>query len=308
MSSPSWTEYSECPVCKRYFDCQRPPVSLLCGHSLCLPCTNHLERRICPFDNIGFDIDVSKLPINLALLKLSTRVANSCGAVESGSKQSSAIEDLEQKQADALHERIQDESCTQFYLDSCRHMDAAADLLTPAVPVSTGSGPTNGCAAPLLTRPMHKKLAGLVQSQLFHEQGRSKFMRSARSVGERACMEMLLLYQSQHSLANDLWAAVKLRGGQFLGPVLQEQILKAVFVVMSPRPRRSLQRKTLVEFVVHRLDKKVFSTVSKTSVGHVIHLMYRASCFQVSCLGDRTLILCLSLYDVVLVFLSWQSP
>lgn len=43
----------------------------------------------------------------------------------------------------------------------------------------------------------------------------------------------------------------------------------------------SLSRKTIVQFVVQRLLSD-FPQASKTSVGHVVQLLYRASCFNVS--------------------------
>lgn len=43
----------------------------------------------------------------------------------------------------------------------------------------------------------------------------------------------------------------------------------------------SLSRKNIVLFVVQRLSND-FPQASKTSVGHVVQLLYRASCFNVS--------------------------
>ena len=43
----------------------------------------------------------------------------------------------------------------------------------------------------------------------------------------------------------------------------------------------SLARKNIVMFVVQRLQDE-FPMASKTSVGHVVQLLYRASCFNVS--------------------------
>lgn len=43
----------------------------------------------------------------------------------------------------------------------------------------------------------------------------------------------------------------------------------------------ALSRKVLVMFVVQRLEPH-FPQASKTSIGHVVQLLYRASCFKVS--------------------------
>lgn len=306
MQAPLWSDYPKCPVCERVFSIERPPTSLLCGHSLCVPCTTHLRRGVCPFDGIPLDSSGFRFPVNLALLKLVTRESDSRVArdapeadenrSETSSSTASSLAKVQLKQSEELGECVQDPECLSTYEEACKQLDAVTEYLLPVSEAGSQSAlSVTGGKGPRLTRPLHKKLASLVQCQILHESGRSRLMRYARSVGERACTEMLLLHQNQASLVHDLWSAVKQRGGQFLGHVLQEQVLMAVYTVMSPTPRQSFQRKTLVEYVVHWLSTK-YPTVSKTNVGHVIHLMYRASCFQVciqSCLHVLCLCMCI---------------
>jgi hypothetical protein len=66
--------------------------------------------------------------------------------------------------------------------------------------------------------PMQRKLFIVLTCQLMEEEGQVKIMRAARSLGERAVTELLLLHQNPQQLAPSLWAAVRNRGCQFLGP------------------------------------------------------------------------------------------
>lgn len=54
-------------------------------------------------------------------------------------------------------------------------------------------------------------------------------------------------------------------------------------VLLALEDGSALSRKVLVLFVVQRLEPR-FPQASKTSIGHVVQLLYRASCFKVSTL------------------------
>ena len=82
--------------------------------------------------------------------------------------------------------------------------------------VSTSSASSSGSC--VLSKPMQRKLVALVNCQLVEEEGRSRAMRAARSLGERAVTELILQHQNQQQLSANLWAAVRARGCQFLGP------------------------------------------------------------------------------------------
>ena len=56
-------------------------------------------------------------------------------------------------------------------------------------------------------------------------------MRAARSIADRTVTELLVMHQNQQQLSTQLWTAVKNRGCQFLGPVMQEEALKLVLMV-----------------------------------------------------------------------------
>ena len=86
-------------------------------------------------------------------------------------------------------------------------------------------------------------------------------------------------HQNPQQLSANLWAAVRTRGCQFLGPAMQEEVLKLVLLALEDGS--ALSRKVLVMFVVQRLEPH-FPQASKTSIGHVVQLLYRASCFIVS--------------------------
>ena len=133
-----------------------------------------------------------------------------------------------------------------------------------------------------LSRPMQRKLVTLLNCQLVEEEGRARAARSARSLGERSVTELILQHQNPQQLSANLWAAVRARGCQFLGPAMQEEVLKLVLLALTIENDSALSRKVLVMFVVQRLEPH-FPQASKTSIGHVVQLLYRASCFKVRC-------------------------
>lgn len=59
---------------------------------------------------------------------------------------------------------------------------------------------------------------------------------------------------------------------------MQEDALKLVLLALEDGS--ALSRKVLVLFVVQKLEAR-FPQASKTSIGHVVQLLYRASCFKV---------------------------
>lgn len=63
-----------------------------------------------------------------------------------------------------------------------------------------------------------------------------------------------------------------------LTTAMQEEALKLVLLALEDGS--ALSRKVLVLFVVQRLEPR-FPQASKTSIGHVVQLLYRASCFKV---------------------------
>lgn len=60
---------------------------------------------------------------------------------------------------------------------------------------------------------------------------------------------------------------------------MQDEVLKLVLLTLSEGAL--ISRKTLVMYIVQTL-RDDYPQVSKTCVGHVVQLLYRASCFNVS--------------------------
>lgn len=87
----------------------------------------------------------------------------------------------------------------------------------PAAEMSPFSGVASACPS-VLSRPMQRKLVTLVNCQLVEEEGRVRAVRAGRSLGERTVTELILQHQNSQQLSANLWAAVRARGCQFLGP------------------------------------------------------------------------------------------
>ncbi|XP_046391150.1 roquin-1 isoform X1 [Ischnura elegans] len=254
IQAPQWTEFLSCPVCRNEFDATlRSPISLGCGHTVCKTCLSNLHRKQCPFDQTSINTEIENLPVNFALLQL---VGASVPEIELNGN-------LKGLSTDELTNYLQAKKCIE-------------ELALYLKPFSSGNG---GGGTSVLSRPMQRKLVTLINCQLMEEEGRSRAMRAARSLGERTVTELILQHQNPQQLSANLWAAVRARGCQFLGPAMQEEVLKLVLLALEDGS--ALSRKVLVMFVVQRLEPH-FPQASKTSIGHVVQLLYRASCFKVS--------------------------
>ena len=194
---------------------------------------------------------IEKLPINTALAVLIDRNA-----------------DVEKLRPLAQH-GSNDQETTNNYNRCMVKMEKLATFLMPTSSNSTFS----------LSRPMQRKLVNLLNTQLLEEEGRWRAIKAARSLGERSVTELILQHQNPQQLSANLWAAVRARGCQFLGPAMQEEVLKLVLLALEDGS--ALSRKVLVMFVVQRLEPQ-YPQASKTSIGHVVQLLYRASCFKVT--------------------------
>ncbi len=83
---------------------------------------------------------------------------------------------------------------------------------------TAAAGPKTSASNSSVSRPMQRKLVTLLNSQLAEGEGRMRAVRTCRSIGERVANELVLLHQNPHHLSACLWAAVRTRGCQFLGP------------------------------------------------------------------------------------------
>ncbi|XP_053549251.1 roquin-1 isoform X11 [Bombina bombina] len=257
VQAPQWTDFLSCPICTQTFDeTIRKPISLGCGHTVCKMCLNKLHRKACPFDQTTINTDIELLPVNTALLQL-------VGA------------QVPEQQPITLCSGAED---TKHYEEARKCVEELALYLKPLSTARVGVG-LNSTTQSVLSRPMQRKLVTLVHCQLVEEEGRIRAMRAARSLGERTVTELILQHQNPQQLSSNLWAAVRARGCQFLGPAMQEEALKLVLLALEDGS--ALSRKVLVLFVVQRLEPR-FPQASKTSIGHVVQLLYRASCFKVT--------------------------
>ncbi|XP_041133864.1 roquin-1-like isoform X3 [Polyodon spathula] len=256
VQAPQWTEFLLCPICTQTFEeTIRKPISLGCGHTVCKMCLNKLHRKACPFDQTTISTDIEQLPVNTALLQL-------VGG------------QVPKQQPIALLTGVED---TKHY-DEARKCVEELALYLKHLSSTRGVG-LNSTTQSVLSRPMLRKLVTLIHCQLVEEEGRIRAMRAARSLGERTVTELILQHQNPQQLSSNLWAAVRARGCQFLGPAMQEEALKLVLLALEDGS--PLSRKVLVLFVVQRLEPR-FPQASKTSIGHVVQLLYRASCFKVT--------------------------
>ncbi|XP_019640712.1 PREDICTED: roquin-1-like isoform X2 [Branchiostoma belcheri] len=250
IQAPQWTDFLSCPICYNEFnENQRKPISLGCGHTVCQTCLGQFHSKQCPFDQTAITVDTDVLPVNYAILQL--------------------VNGDVQKSENGGLEGVSE--FTEYYQDAMECIEELALYLKPF----SGGGAGNNSP---LSRPMQRKLVTLVNCQLVEDEGRARAMRAARSLGERTVTELILQHQNPQQLSQNLWAAVRARGCQFLGPAMQEETLKLILLALEDGS--ALSRKVLVMFVVQRLEKQ-FSQASKTSIGHVVQLLYRASCFKV---------------------------
>lgn len=253
VQAAQWTEFLSCPICYNEFDSSgHQPISLGCSHTVCKTCLHKLHRKACPFDQTPISTDIDLLPVNCALLQL---VGTQVPDVRPVSLNTAA---------EVKHYEV------------CRVcVEELALYLKPI----TGAKGVATLSPSVLSRPMQRKLVTLVNCQLVEEEGRVRAVRAGRSLGERTVTELILQHQNPQQLSANLWAAVRARGCQFLGPAMQEDALKLVLLALEDGS--ALSRKVLVLFVVQKLEAR-FPQASKTSIGHVVQLLYRASCFKVT--------------------------
>ncbi|XP_028272985.1 roquin-2 isoform X1 [Parambassis ranga] len=253
VQAAQWTEFLSCPICYNEFDSSgHQPISLGCSHTVCKTCLHKLHRKACPFDQTPISTDIDLLPVNCALLQL-------VGA---------QVPDVQPVSLSCAAEVEHYEVCR-----AC-----VEELALYLKPISGAKGVAT-LSPSVLSRPMQRKLVTLVNCQLVEEEGRVRAVRAGRSLGERTVTELILQHQNPQQLSANLWAAVRARGCQFLGPAMQEDALKLVLLALEDGS--ALSRKVLVLFVVQKLEAR-FPQASKTSIGHVVQLLYRASCFKVT--------------------------
>ncbi|XP_060069767.1 roquin-2-like [Ylistrum balloti] len=277
VQTPAWTEFLSCPICYKVFDGKNLcPISLACSHTICRTCLSKLQQKKCPFDQNLINKSISELPINHALLQLvGVAIAPNCDNNVSVPQENINNYESARHCIEALALYLKPLSTSVVPGQVVNNGSTQVTAIGGSSVNSTGNS-LNNC---MLSRPMQRKLVTLVNCQLVEEEGRGRAMRAARSLGERTVTELILQHQNPQQLSSNLWAAVRARGCQFLGPAMQEEVLKLILLALEDGS--ALSRKVLVMFVVQRLETH-YPQASKTAIGHVVQLLYRASCFVVT--------------------------
>lgn len=210
MQAPNWTDFLQCSICTCKFDQGEVlPISLSCGHSLCTRCLGKLKTRTCPYDKVAIRADMEKFPSNAALLQLL------------GYKPTPLV-DKDNQQVLQLSEADQ-----SFYSRAVLAILEVAMFLQPLAEHGITAAVT------YLTKPMLKKLVAVVNCQCLECDGQARAVRAARSIADRMVTELLVMHQNQQQISTLLWTAVRNRGCQFLGPVMQEEALRLILRVRS---------------------------------------------------------------------------
>jgi hypothetical protein len=266
-SNQSYHEFLRCTICSHDFEydnCLYRPITLPnCGHTMCGQCIDIIRNQTkCPQDQISFginnnNISLDQLPTNYPLLIILYESLQ-------------LPEDNEERYGQCLSYMKLDDETKAFFNHTQLILGEIAILIKPIIN-------DKECQS-ILSRPMIRKIFSLLNSQYIDREGRLKALKAARSLGERTCIDFILHHQNPQQLTANLWSAVRSRGCQFLGPAMQEEVLKLILLALEDGS--ALSRKVLVLFVVQKLAPQ-YPRASKTSVGHVVQLLYRASCFKV---------------------------
>lgn len=232
------------------------PVSLSCCHTICKRCLTRLKTNTCPYDRTPIPLSMSSFPPNTALLSLLGFNLN----------------DWKHELVDILPSVIPNIDLPN-YSEAREAVEKLAMFLKPYIEQGVLQATVS------IPRPVLKKLVTLLNCQIVDVEGRGKALRAAHSIAERIITELLIMHQNPLQIPNLLWTAVRNRGCQFLGPIMQEEALRLILKVLESGSY--LSRKNIVLYVVQQLQSD-FPNASKTNIGHVVQLLYRASCFNVS--------------------------
>ncbi|GMR41526.1 hypothetical protein PMAYCL1PPCAC_11721 [Pristionchus mayeri] len=252
-----WAEVLCCPICVKVFTRQKVAVNLYCSHAVCTECIQQKMEgdHFCLTDKISGELPLSVLPRNKAMMSI-------VGVDLSKGLETYVDHDHSLQPSDKyLLQNIDESLC------------GMASYLRRIESERGGS-----VWSEVMSRTVQRKLVHLICLQLAEPSGRLRAARQARQIAERILCEAMQGSQNQQSLSHQLWTAVRTRGCQFLGPAMQEDVLNLILLTMSDRAL--IARKTLVMYVVKRLSE-TYPQTSKTCVGHVVQLLYRASCFHV---------------------------
>ena len=211
MQAPNWTDFLQCSICTcKYDQGEVLPISLSCGHTLCTRCLGKLKTRACPYDKVTIRPDMETFPANAALLQL-LGYNKPNPVVEKDNQRVALLSEVEQ----GYYGRA-----VQAILEIAMFLQALAEHGITA-------------AVMYLTKPMLKKLVTVVNCQSLEADGQVRAIRAARSIADRMVTELLVMHQNQQQISTLLWTAVRNRGCQFLGPVMQEEALRLILRVRN---------------------------------------------------------------------------
>ncbi|CAJ0567734.1 unnamed protein product, partial [Mesorhabditis spiculigera] len=225
----TWSEILCCPSCGEMFGIPREPVTSICGHIICRPCTHVYPGAYCPIDQAENRYSLQELPTNSAILSI-------VGVQKDVSHEIARLLAHYGRHPEEIN------SIVECHLN----LHVLAGYLRKANSERGGS-----VWSEVLSRTLQRKLVSLLCMQVVDDETKPKILRTLRSVAERVLSELLSHQQSSHSLSTQLWTAVRARGCQFLGPAMQEDVLKLILLTLSKGA--SIARKTLVMYIVQTL-------------------------------------------------------
>ncbi|CAI4224728.1 unnamed protein product [Auanema sp. JU1783] len=245
----AWSHVLCCIKCDKRFSSEDLPVNLACGHVICKSCVPSLSRT-CPIDETSGTHPFEEYPVNVPLLSI-------------------CVKDFEEE---LPHWHLANNELKKTLSSVEKDMLRLSSFLKKAESERGGS-----VFSELLSRTMQRKLVNLICFQLVEDEGRSRALKTCRALVDRIVAEIIAI-NSASNPSTQLWSEVRARGCQFLGPAMQEDVLKLILLALGNGAQ--IARKTLVIYVVQQMTED-YPQVSKTCVGHVVQLLYRASCFHV---------------------------
>uniref|UniRef100_A0A914HAJ1 Protein-lysine N-methyltransferase n=1 Tax=Globodera rostochiensis TaxID=31243 RepID=A0A914HAJ1_GLORO len=252
-----WTEILCCPKCGNVFSVEHLPVTLSCGHLLCSCCVD--EHAFCPFDKTAAKWDgSSKMYVNVPVLSIVL-----------------GDEELAKQHMERSMKSLCSSDSPQY--ETVKRLECSLQTFASFLyKVDSEKGAT--VSSSRLGRAIQHKLFSLLCANLWQEESRAQMLKLLRSMSGQIVSELIPCIEGTVNLSSALWSAVRARGCQFLGPAPQEDVLRHIHRALMRG--ELLARKTLVLHIVDKLSCQ-HSSISKTCVGHVVQLLYRASCFNV---------------------------
>ncbi|KAI3409936.1 RING [Globodera pallida] len=245
------------PLLSKVFSVEHLPVTLSCGHLLCSCCVD--EHAFCPFDKTAAKWDgSSKMYVNVPVLSIVL-----------------GDEELAKQHMERSMKSLCSSDSPQY--ETVKRLECSLQTLASFLyKVDSEKGAT--ISSSRLGRAIQHKLFSLLCANLWQEGSRAQMLKLLRSMSGQIISELVPCIEGTINLSSALWSAVRARGCQFLGPEPQEDVLRHIHRALMRG--ELLARKTLVLHIVDKLSCQ-HSTISKTCVGHVVQLLYRASCFNV---------------------------